>query len=68
MKMHHFVSGSAVMIAGWLMVTFFHEVTPQQYPQQRRSTPAHAANRGPVKSENPPANGLPNNAALLAVP
>jgi hypothetical protein len=45
MKMHHFVSGSAVVIAGWLMVTFLHDVSPQQYPQQRRGVPTRSANR-----------------------
>ncbi|MEI6655514.1 MAG: hypothetical protein WCP45_12155 [Verrucomicrobiota bacterium] len=51
MKMPHFISGSAVMIAGWLMLTFLHDVSPQQYPQQRRGTPAHAVIRGAAKSE-----------------
>ena len=50
MKMHQFVSGSAVLIAGWLVATFLHEVSPQQYPQQRRGAPVHAANREPAKS------------------
>ena len=50
MKMQHFVSGSAVMIVCWLMVTFFHAVSPLQYPKQRRNTPAHTANREPVKA------------------
>lgn len=45
MKMHHFVSGSAVVIAGWLMVTFLHDVSPLQYPQQRRGVPMRSANR-----------------------
>lgn len=57
MKLHSFVSGSAVLITGWLTLTFLHDVSPQQYPQQRKSLPAHAANRGPIKLEtlSPPA-------------
>lgn len=57
MKMHQFVSGSAVILAGWLMLTFFHEVSPQQYPQQRRGTPVHAAYREPGKPRVLPHNG-----------
>lgn len=57
MKMHQFVSGSAVVIAGWLMATFVHEESPQQYPQQRRVTPGHAANREPAKSGTLHQNG-----------
>jgi len=57
MKMHQFVSCSAVLIAGWLIATFFHEVSPQQYPQQRRSVPGHAASREPAKSATLHQNG-----------
>lgn len=57
MKMHQFVSGSAVLIAGWLVATFLHEVSPQQYPQQRRGAPVHAANREPAKSGSLHQNG-----------
>jgi hypothetical protein len=61
MKLHHFVSGSSVLIAGWLMMTFFHDVSPQQYPQQRRGTPAHSASRAPLKAAEAPvgAVGMP---------
>lgn len=38
MKLHTFVSGSALVLAGWLAVTFFHDLSPQQYPKQRRGT------------------------------
>lgn len=33
MKLSHFVSGSAVVLAGWLAVTFFYEVPVQRYPK-----------------------------------
>ena len=70
MKIHQFVSGSAVLIAGWLTATFVHEVSPQQYPQQRRGTPVHAANREPAKSGVPHQNGrndpAPGQVATLA--
>lgn len=50
MKLTTFVSGSALVIAGWLAVTFFHEVSPQQYPKQRRgSLPAQSLNVPAVK-------------------
>ena len=65
MKMHQFVSGSAVILAGWLMVTFLHDVSPQQYPQQRRGGPAHAANRESPKTGVLPQNG--SNAATAGL-
>jgi hypothetical protein len=36
MKVSSFVSGSALLLAVWLGVTFVHQVSPQQYPSQRR--------------------------------
>jgi hypothetical protein len=33
MQLRHFVSGSAVILAGWLAVTFVHEVPTQRYPR-----------------------------------
>jgi hypothetical protein len=33
MQLRHFVSGSAVILAGWLAVTFIHEVPTQRYPR-----------------------------------
>jgi hypothetical protein len=68
MKIHYFVSGSACIIAAWLMVTFLHEVSPQQYPQQRRSAPTHAAMNGAVKASILPLQGITSDAALLATP
>jgi len=48
MKMNYFVSGSSLLIAGWLVVTFFHEVSPQEYPKQRRGAGAAQAANGPA--------------------
>lgn len=31
MKLPHFVSGSAILLVGWLAVTFFRDVPPQRY-------------------------------------
>ena len=70
MKMHLFVSGSAVLLAGWLMATFVHEVSPQQYPQQRRGTSGHASYREPAKSgalhQNGSNDSAPAQVAALA--
>ncbi|MCP5531937.1 MAG: hypothetical protein H7A49_00605 [Akkermansiaceae bacterium] len=33
MDVHRFVSGSAVILAGWLAVTFFRDVPSQRYPR-----------------------------------
>ena len=31
MKLPHFVSASAILLMGWLTVTFFRDVPPQRY-------------------------------------
>jgi hypothetical protein len=33
MQLRQFVSGSAVILAGWLAITFVHEVPAQRYPK-----------------------------------
>lgn len=33
MQLRHFVSGSSVILAAWLAVTFFHQVPSQRYPK-----------------------------------
>ncbi len=33
MQLRNFVSGSSVVIVGWLAVTFFHQVPSQRYPK-----------------------------------
>ena len=33
MKLHHFVSGSAVILAGWLALTFVYDMPSQRYPR-----------------------------------
>ncbi len=33
MQLSHFVSGTSVVLAGWLAVTFFHEMPSQRYPK-----------------------------------
>ncbi|MEI6676022.1 MAG: hypothetical protein WCO57_12685 [Verrucomicrobiota bacterium] len=66
--MPHFISGSAVIIAGWLTLTFLHGISPQQYPQQRRGTPAHVLIRGAVKAENPAPTAMAATATELTPP
>ncbi len=65
MKIGQFVSGSAVLIAGWLVLTFLHQVSPQQYPQQRRGVPVHAANHEPAKAVALPRSGCNDAAPVL---
>jgi hypothetical protein len=38
MKLRHFVSGSAVVLAGWLGVTFVMEVPAQRYQQRHQAS------------------------------
>jgi hypothetical protein len=48
MKMTYFVSGSSLLIAGWLVMTFFHSVSPMQYPKQRLGSQSDQARREPA--------------------
>jgi hypothetical protein len=61
MKLRHFVSGSAVVLAGWLAVTFFHEVPSQRYPKLD-PTPSAANLKDEAPSEAPAIS--PESAAL----
>ncbi len=36
MQLRHFVSGSSVILFGWLAVTFIHQVPSQRYPKLDR--------------------------------
>ena len=36
MQLRHFVSGSAILLTGWLAVTFFHQVPSQRYPKLQK--------------------------------
>lgn len=40
MQLRHFVSGSALLLSAWLVVTFFHKVPTQRYarPEIRSAT------------------------------
>lgn len=40
MKVKSFVCGSALILTAWLGVTFVHEVSPRQYPTQRKASSA----------------------------
>ncbi len=68
MKMNYFVSGSSLLIAGWLVVTFFHEVSPQEYPKQRRSgLPVQTANAAAARPAPGSLKGISTTVADLAV-
>jgi hypothetical protein len=53
MKVKSFVCGSALILALWLGVTFVHEVSPRQYPSQRRATAAVRTQDPPAPTRNP---------------
>ena len=55
MKVSSFVSGSALVLAGWLGLTFVHEVSPQQYPSQRRGAASARQDAVPAGQANPTA-------------
>lgn len=59
MQVRHFVSGSAVILAGWLAVTFVHEVPTQRYPRLDKypttsTAPGKAANATAVAGKESP--------------
>jgi hypothetical protein len=49
MKLRNFVSGSSIVLVGWLVVTFLHEVPAQSYPKLRKypATAKSASKRPP---------------------
>lgn len=63
MKVSSFVSGSALALACWLGATFVHDVSPVQYPSQRRS--GATARQTPVQAV--PAAGQSQTAKSKAV-
>ncbi len=50
MNTRRFVSGSSLILAGWLVATFFYEVPSQRYPKLDR-TPATAALGNKIQDE-----------------
>lgn len=61
MKIRNFVSGSSVILVGWLGATFFNEVPSQRYPKLDKSNPlraeqeAHGPSVAPLAEANPSA-------------
>ena len=53
MKLGHFVSGSSLVLAGWLAVTFVYRVPVQRYVKPEKAPAAEAAKesvkRDPVR-------------------
>lgn len=43
MNIRHFVSGSSILLAGWLGLTFVHEVPAQRYPKLEKAKTAAAS-------------------------
>lgn len=41
MQLRHFVSGSALLLSAWLVVTFFHKVPTQRYTRPESRTAAN---------------------------
>lgn len=57
MNTRRFVSGSSVILAGWLGATFFNEVPAQRYPKldQKPATAAVSSETGQLVAETKPA-------------
>lgn len=51
MKLRQFVTTSAVVLAGWLGFTFFHEVPSQRYPKLQKYTDARSHLTTPIFAE-----------------
>lgn len=54
MQLRHFVSGSAVILVGWLAVTFVYEVPSQRYPKLDKypKVSVSPVKRAPLASQN----------------
>jgi hypothetical protein len=66
MSVSHFVSGSGVLLLGWLGVTFVREVPERPYPNLGRgSVPISARHHAPPANEM--AAAVPASATDLAV-
>lgn len=48
MKLHHFVCGSSVILAGWLALTFVVHVPVQRYQKPETAAAAAAPGRPPL--------------------
>jgi hypothetical protein len=48
MKLSHFVSGSSLVLAGWLAATFFHETPAQRYLKPEKNTAGRQAPEIPM--------------------
>jgi hypothetical protein len=55
MSTRKFVSGSSVILAGWLGATFFNEVPAQRYPKLEKKSAAVAPNQDLESPETLPA-------------
>ncbi|MCF7731085.1 MAG: hypothetical protein K9N23_05330 [Akkermansiaceae bacterium] len=53
MKVSNFVSGSALILAGWLGATFIHQVSPLQYPRQTKGNASARNTTVPVLQPTP---------------
>ena len=60
MKLPHFVSASAILLMGWLSVTFFRDVPPQRYQKLDKfpTTASTGENVAPEVPSPAPATGV----------
>jgi len=54
MKLHHFVSGSSVILAGWLAVTFVYHLPAQRYLKSEKDLAAVPAKETSLVRAAPP--------------
>jgi hypothetical protein len=48
MNTSRFVSGSSILLVGWLGATFFNDVPAQRYPKLDKSTASQSAIKNPT--------------------
>lgn len=63
MNLRHFVSASAVVLVGWLAVTFVYHMPSQRYPKQGRQAAPTAAKDGLPPESRPTAEPFPASAS-----
>ena len=65
MKLRYFVSGSSVILAGWLAVTFVVHVPAQRYLKPGKY-PVTAVSKNPSMAGNVPTGGKPADGLFFA--
>jgi hypothetical protein len=59
MRLRNFVSASSVILAGWLLVTFFRDVPSQRYPKLQKHVRSASVSADMTESKELPESNEP---------